>query len=176
MTGISAASCCRVFFWYVFLNMKVILGLLSTPWYSAVSMKNQYKFQNKKCRQTRVPPEPELSSDCSMYYWCGWSRFTCTVNILLRDFHAVAELRHCASWGCWQHHNLAHCSLFEATGCHASSCSMHHNASACMHYESCQESRVFGKCLLFWDLNPISNREIEFIKNMLRCSVFCTNH
>jgi hypothetical protein len=101
---------------------------------------------------------------------------TCTVNILLRDFHAVAELRHCASWGCWQHHNLAHCSLFEATGCHASSCSMHHNASACMHYESCQESRVFGKCLLFWDLNPISNREIEFIKNMLRCSVFCTNH
>ena len=25
-------------------NMKVILGLLSTPWYSVVSMKNQYKF------------------------------------------------------------------------------------------------------------------------------------
>ena len=32
------------FFVFVFLNMKVILGLLSTPWYSVVSMKNLYKF------------------------------------------------------------------------------------------------------------------------------------
>jgi hypothetical protein len=32
------------FFKYVFLNMKVILGLLSTPWYSVVSMKNRYKL------------------------------------------------------------------------------------------------------------------------------------
>ena len=35
------------FFYYVFLNMKVILGLLSTPWYSIVSMKNQYNFKIK---------------------------------------------------------------------------------------------------------------------------------
>jgi hypothetical protein len=27
-----------------------------------------------------------------------------------------------------------------------------------MHPESCQESRVFRMCLLFWDPNPISNR------------------
>ena len=31
-------------FFLCFLNMKVILGLLSTPWYSVVSMKNQYNF------------------------------------------------------------------------------------------------------------------------------------
>ena len=78
-----------------------------------------------------MPPEPELSSGCSMYYWCGWSRFT--VNTQLRDFqsqncvtlHPGGVRQHRA-----RHHNLAHCSLLEATGCHASSCSMHHHASA----------------------------------------------
>ena len=79
----------------------------------------------------------------------------------------VAELHHTVHPGGVRqhragHHNLAHCSLLEATGCHASSCSMHHlHASvSCIndHHESCQESQVFCVCLLFWDPNPISNR------------------
>ena len=34
-------------FFYVFLNTEVILGLLSTAWYSVVSMKNQYNLKIK---------------------------------------------------------------------------------------------------------------------------------
>jgi hypothetical protein len=56
--GMGRSIWSRTSFFYVSLNMKVILGLLSTPWYSVAmpvaSMKN--------------PPEPELSSGCSMYY------------------------------------------------------------------------------------------------------------
>jgi hypothetical protein len=38
--------------------MKVILGLLRTVWCSVVSVKNQYKFWNKKFLKPRVRPEP----------------------------------------------------------------------------------------------------------------------
>jgi hypothetical protein len=34
--------------------MKVILGLLSTPWYSVISMKNRYKIFQERVRAARV--------------------------------------------------------------------------------------------------------------------------
>jgi hypothetical protein len=129
-------------------------------------------FYEKSLQILKVPPNQiatrtGLLSACSMYYWywCGWSRFT--VNTLLKDFqsqngvteHPGGVRQHRAG-----HHNLAHCSLLKRQAVTRHHAAYMQHTSSCisiMHqsfHESCQEFRVFGVCLLFWDPNPISNR------------------
>ena len=103
-----------------------------------------------------------------MYYWCGWSRFT--VNTLLRDFqsqncvtlHPGGVRQHRAG-----HHNLAHCSLLEATGCHASSCSMHHHASASCIMSHARNPRIFACVCCFGILiRSVIPRGTQLIKKI----------
>jgi hypothetical protein len=161
----------RTSFFYVFLNMEVIFGLLSTTRYSVVSMKN------KKCHQTRVPPEPELSSGCSSYYWCGRSMFTVT-SIHYWEISSRRMVSQCIL-GVFGSIVLGIIILLIAYSLLRSDRlsriimpGMHHHASAScitgrvfnvpslciMSLESCQESQNFCMCLLFWNPNPIYNR------------------
>ena len=106
-----------------------------------------------RCRKKEKLPVPRVTkistvhlfiSNLTRAVW-GLSRFT--VNTLLRDFqsqngvtgHPGGVRQHRAG-----HHNLAHCSLLEATGCHASSCSMHHHASASCIMSHAGNPRIFA--------------------------------